>query len=106
MAVRKEIVSRAVSVLGWVGRSLIVALLAYITAGMVGGSIPANAGFVQDPGGTIRRMRAMLDGLATFAPAAARVAVRELSRVLVPRHLQQPLLHAVVEPRATEDELA
>jgi len=45
MAVGKEIVSRASSVLGWVGRSLIFILLAYVTAGMVGGSIPANAGW-------------------------------------------------------------
>lgn len=45
MAVRKEIVSRAMSVLGWVGRSLIFVLLAYVTAGMVGGSIPANPGW-------------------------------------------------------------
>lgn len=41
----KEILSRASSVLGWVGRALILVILAYVTAGMVGGSIPANAGW-------------------------------------------------------------
>lgn len=45
MAVGKEIVSRASSVLGWFGRSLVFVALAYVTAGMVGGSIPANAGW-------------------------------------------------------------
>jgi uncharacterized protein (TIGR02117 family) len=45
MAVGKEIVSRASSALGWFGRALIFVLLAYVTAGMVGGSIPANAGW-------------------------------------------------------------
>jgi uncharacterized protein (TIGR02117 family) len=45
MAVGKEIVSRALGVLGWFGRSLIFVILAYVTAGMVGGSIPANAGW-------------------------------------------------------------
>jgi len=45
MAVGKEIVSRASSVLGWFGRSLVFVVLAYVTAGMIGGSIPANAGW-------------------------------------------------------------
>ncbi|HWU74755.1 MAG TPA: TIGR02117 family protein [Sphingomonas sp.] len=43
----REILSRAASVLGWVGRSLILVILAYVTAGMVGGSIPANSGWRQ-----------------------------------------------------------
>jgi uncharacterized protein (TIGR02117 family) len=43
--VGKEILSRASSVLGWVGRALILVILAYVTAGMVGGSIPANPGW-------------------------------------------------------------
>jgi hypothetical protein len=40
------------------------------------------------------------------AAAAARISVPELGRVLVPGHLEQVLLHPVVEPRAAEDELA
>src|SRR5262249_51207737 len=39
-------------------------------------------------------------------PAAARISIRELRFVLVPGDLEQPLLHAMVEPGATEDELA
>jgi hypothetical protein len=38
--------------------------------------------------------------------AAAGVAVGEVGGVIVPRDLEQPLLHAVVEPGAPEDELA
>ena len=39
-------------------------------------------------------------------PVAARVAVRELGFLVVPVHLEQPLLDAMVEPGAAEDELA
>lgn len=39
----KETASRTFSVLGWFGRSLLLVILAYVTAGLVGGSIPANA---------------------------------------------------------------
>src|SRR5205814_2887873 len=37
---------------------------------------------------------------------AARILVAEVGVLVVPGHLEQPLLHAVVEPRAAEDELA
>ena len=39
-------------------------------------------------------------------PPAARLGVRELGVLVVPRHLQEALLHAVVEVGAAEDELA
>ena len=38
--------------------------------------------------------------------AAFRIRVPELARVLEPVHVEQALLHAMVEPRAAEDELA
>jgi uncharacterized protein (TIGR02117 family) len=43
--VRNEIGLRALSALGWLGRALLFVVLAYATAGMIGGSIPANAGW-------------------------------------------------------------
>src|SRR5919204_1787022 len=36
----------------------------------------------------------------------ARIAVAEVGPLVVPRDLEHPFLHAVVEPRAAEDELA
>ena len=41
----KEIGLRALSVLGWIGRALLFVILAYATAGLIGGTIPANAGW-------------------------------------------------------------
>ena len=41
----KEIGLRALSVLGWIGRALLFVVLAYATAGLMGGTIPANAGW-------------------------------------------------------------
>ena len=38
--------------------------------------------------------------------AAFRLGVAEVAGVVLPRDVEQPLLHAVVEPRAAEDELA
>jgi len=43
--VRKEIGLRAVRVLGWLGRAVLLVVLGYATAGMIGGTIPANAGW-------------------------------------------------------------
>lgn len=42
---RKEILLRASIVMRWFGRSLIFVVLAYVTAGLIGGSIPANLGW-------------------------------------------------------------
>ena len=41
----KEIGLRVGSVLGWLVRALLFVVLAYATAGLIGGSIPANSGW-------------------------------------------------------------
>lgn len=51
--VGKKIALRAAGVLGWFGRALLFVILAYATAGLVGGTIPANAGW-KPPGQGVR----------------------------------------------------
>ncbi len=51
---RKEIALRAWGVLGWIGRALICLVLGYAAAGLVGGSIPANPGWMPPPAGGVR----------------------------------------------------
>lgn len=85
---RKEIGLRVGSALAWLGRGLALVVLAYATAGLIGGSIPANGSW--KPPATGVRILVEDNGIHTGLVLPVRAAGIDWSRDFPPNDIADP----------------